>query len=222
MSKYKSYRDRVKASGETIQDAVIGTTKRQTTSFIMNSPSLKYVKLNDELITRPCIVSDKDSFDIRKFLFLPDTIINVGDYIHYDSFIYLATDRKRDEIYPELNGELCNESYKVAGGQTKQIIGYDEYTDRPKYSYIKEEYFVPCVMTTKSYSTADNSSIPLPDSSMIVKLPYIEGMYPKINAEFIHRGSQYQVTDVSYENVIASIGYVEIRLRWEANTNVSN
>lgn len=218
MSKYKSYRDRVKASGETIQDAVTDTTKRQTASFIMNSPSLKYVKLNDELITRPCIVSDKDSFDIRKFLFLPDTIINVGDYIHYDSFIYLATDRKRDEIYPELTGELCNESYRFVKAQTRQVVGYDDF-NRPIYDYIDEPYDIPCVMTTKSYSTADNSAIPMPDGSMILKLPYAEDMYPKKNDEFNHRDSQYQVTDVSFENVINGIGFVEVRLMWEADTS---
>jgi len=218
MSKYKSYRDRVKASGETLQDAVIGTTKRQMIDLIMNSTSRSDVKLNDGLELLPCIVSDKDSFDIRKFLFLPDTIINVGDYIHYDSFTYLATGRKRDEIYPELTGELCNETYRVLTGQIRTINGYNDF-GQPIYNYMDETKDVPCVMTNKSYSTADNSPIPLQDGSMIVKLPYIEGMYPKINEEFNNRGTQYQVTNVSYEHVLHEIGFVTVRLMVEADTS---
>lgn len=216
MSKYEAYRERVGASGTSVQDAVISTTKRQTVNFIMKSPSLKYVLLNDETEGKPCIVSDKESFNKRVFLFLPDTEINVGDYIHYDTFTYLATNRKRDNLYPELTGEVCNDMYKVLIGQTKVTIGRDDF-NRPIYDYISESRDVPCVMTTKTYSTADNSAIPLPDGAMIVKLPYLEGVYPKVNDEFKHRSGSYQVTDVSYENVINEVGYVEIRLALEVD-----
>jgi len=218
MSDFQAYRDRVNAMGNSIQESMINNSKNLTTEQIMNSPSLSYVKLNDGIDSLPCIVSDKDSFNKREFLFLPDSIINVGDYIHHDTFTYLATDRMRNEIYPELTGELCNETYRVKGGQTKQIVGHDEYTSKPIYDYIDEAFDVPCVMTTKTYSTADNSPIPLPDGAAIVKLPYIEGMIPKVNDEFDHRGSQYQVTNVSYTNVINEVGYIEIRLAIEVNT----
>jgi len=218
MSIYKSYRDRVTVSGTSMQDAVQGTTKRQQLNFIMNSPSLSYVKLNSGIENLPCIVSDKDSFNKREFLFLPDSIINVGDYIHYDTFTYLATDRNRNDIYPELTGELCNDTYKLTTGTIKTLVGHDDF-GKPIYDYMDQTENIPCVMTTKSYSTAENAPIPLPDGSMILKLPYTQGMYPNINDEFIHREIQYQVTDVLYENVIQEIGYVEVRLKTEVNTS---
>jgi hypothetical protein len=212
MSDFQAYRDRVNAMGNSIQESVINNSKQLTTEQMLNSPSLKYVKLNDGIESLPCIVSDEDSFNKREFLFVPDSIINVGDYIHHDTFTYLATDRNRDDIYPELTGELCNETYKIITGQTKQTVGTDDF-GRPIYDYIDEVDNVPCVMTTKIYSTIDNSAIPLPDGSMMIKLPYLVGTLPKVNDEFIHHESHYKVTTISYENVIADVGYVEIRLQ---------
>lgn len=215
MSKYKSYRDRVNANGNTLQDAVKNTTKRQTTDFILNSPSKRYVKLNNEIEDRPCIVSDKDSFNKRLFLFLPDSAINVGDYIHYDTFTYLATDRKRDEIYPELTGELCNEVYRIEN-IIKQVVGEDDF-GRPIYDEIDGSEFLPCVITTTTSNAEDNNPIQLPIGTAIARIPYIEGMIPKINEEYKTQTAQYQVKNVSYEHVVNGIGYLEILLRREVD-----
>lgn len=216
MSKYKSYKDRIGASGSTMQEALQASTKRQNLSFIQNSPSKSSVRLNEEVETRPCIVSNKESFNKRLFLFLPETIIKVGDYIHHDTFTYLATDANRDILYPELTGELCNEVFKVKGATSKVKVGEDGF-GRPIYDTIAEEHEFACVMTTKTYSTADNSAIPLPEGAMIVKIPYVEDVFPKQNDEFKIWGEDYQITDVSYINVIQGVGYVEIRLAREVD-----
>lgn len=216
MSKYKSYKDRIGASGSTMQEALQSSTKRQNHSFILNSPSKSNVMLNEEVETRPCIVSNKESFNKRLFLFLPETIVKVGDYIHHDTFTYLATDANRNDLYPELTGELCNEVFKVKGASSKVKVGTDSF-GRPIYETIAEEHELPCVMTTKTYSTADNSAIPLPEGAMIVKIPYIEDIAPKQNDEFKIWGEDYQITDVSYINVINGVGYVEIRLAREVD-----
>lgn len=216
MSAYKSYRDRIGVSGSTSQDALHKSTKRQNYNYILDSPSKSDVLLNEEVETRPCIVSNRESFNKRLFLFLPDTKVNIGDYIHYDTFTYLATDRNRDDIYPELTGELCNEVFKIKGNETRTIVGEDAF-GRPLYDYLTEEFDLPCVMTTKTYSTADNSAIPLPEGAMIVKIPYIENMTPNVNAEFKIWEEDYQITDVSYINVIHKVGYIEIRLAREVD-----
>lgn len=216
MSKYKSYRDRVGASGSSMQEALQESTKRQTHSFILNSPSKQLVTLNEDAAKHPCIVSNKESFNKRLFLFLPDTNINVGDYVHYDTFTYLATDRNRNDIYPELTGELCNETFKIAGNKVRTIVDYDDLK-RPIYEYIEESHELPCVMTTKTYSTADNSAIPLPEGAMIVRIPYIEDTLPKENDEFKIWGQDYQITDISYTDVINKVGFIEIRLAREVD-----
>lgn len=219
MSDYQFYLDRlgISAGVKTSQDAIRESTKRQNYSFILNSPSKSPVRLNDELEELPCIVSNKDSFNIRLFLFLPDTKVEVGDYVHHDTFTYLATDRNRNDIYPELTGELCNEMFRVKGLTVRQESEEVDDFGRPIYEDVSEEYDIPCVMTTKTYSTADNSAIPLPEGAMIVKIPYKEDMIPKQNDEFKIWGEDYQITDVSLVNVIHGIGYVEIRLAREVD-----
>lgn len=216
MSDFQAYRDRVNAMGNSIQESVINNSKQLTTEQILNSPSLKYVKLNDGTVDLPCIVSDKDSFNKREFLFVPDTIINVGDYIHYDTFTYLATDRNRDDIYPELTGELCNETFSFVNGTTRIPNGTDDF-GRPIYTDIEEIVSVPCVMTTKIYSTVDNSAIPMPDGAAMMRIPYVSTAIPKINENFTHRESQYTITTISYEYVLAETGFIEIRLQREVS-----
>lgn len=218
MSKYKSYRDRlgVPAGVRSSQDALRESTKRQNHSFITNSPSKSNVRLNDSIEEVPCIVSNKESFNKRLFLFLPDTQVQVGDYVHYDTFTYLATDRNRNDLYPELTGELCNETYKIEKG-IKTQVGVDDF-NRPIYEMIESPLFVPCVMTTKTYSLIDNSAIPLPDGAMILKLPYDPEGIPKVNETFRHRNAQFKVTTISYENVINEVGVIEVRLQREVNT----
>lgn len=217
MSDFKFYRDRLGVSGATMQESLVNSTKRQNQNYILNSPSKSDVRLNEEVETQPCIVSNKESFNKRLFLFLPDTDIKIGDYIHHDTFTYLATDRNRNEIYPELLGELCNETYKIEKS-SRHIVGYDDMK-RPIYDTIDASINLPCVMTTKTYSLVDNSPIPLPDGAMIVKLPYIETSIPKVNETFHHRDAQFKVTTISYENVINNVGVIEVRLQREVNNN---
>lgn len=215
MSIYDAYKARVGASGASMQDAVKNTTKRQAINYIMSSPTLSYIRLNDDVDLTPVVESDKETFQKRIYLFLPDTVINVGDYIHQsNNAIYLATDQDKDDIYPQLFGELCNEIFEMKVVGTKVIIGYDDFK-RPIYRTVGDlDLKIPCVMTTKVPSMIDNSPIPLPEGAMIIKIPYRVGQIPPINYVFKYRGNQnYKVTNVSEENVINGIGYVEIRLQ---------
>lgn len=217
MSKYKAYRDRVRATGSSLQDATLKVTKRKATTDLMSSPTLSYVRLNDDVDFTPTIASDKETFHKRTFLFVPESIINVGDYIHQtNNATYLAVDKDIDDfgIHPQLIGELCNETFKMKVAGTEVIIGYDEFK-RPMYRTVGEQNLkIPCVMTMKVPSMIDNSAIPLPEGAMIIKIPYKVGQIPPINYVFKYQDSlNYKVTNVSEENVINGIGYVEIRLQ---------
>lgn len=216
MSYFDAYKARVSPNGETMQDAIIGTTKRQAFNNIMNSPTLSYVRLNDDVNPVPVIASDKETFHKRVFLFVPDSVINVGDYIHQTgNATYLAVDKDQDDfgIHPQLIGELCNEVFEMKTDATRVIIGHNDF-GRPIYRDIgAQDLKIPCVLTTKIYSTVENSAIPLPDGAMIVRMPYIVDKIPKVNYVFSHRGNPYKVTTISYENVVNEIGFVEIRLQ---------
>lgn len=216
MTRYDAFRDRVKASGTSMQDATLKGTKRQAFNNIMNSPTLSYVRLNDDIDLTPVIASDKETFHKRVFLFVPDSVINVGDYVHQtDNATYLAVDKDIDDFgtYPQLIGELCNDVFILKTDATKVIVGYNDF-NRPIFREIgAQTHHVPCVLTTKIYSTVENSAVPLPDGSMIIRMTYNPLQIPKINYVFTHRENPYKVTTISYENVINEIGYIEIRLQ---------
>ncbi|WP_341323367.1 hypothetical protein NSQ62_07805 [Solibacillus sp. FSL H8-0523] len=215
MGEYDAYRNRINASGSSMQDAVYQASKRKIINDFLNSPTLSKVRLNSNLDYHSVIISDIETFYKRLILFLPETVLNVGDYVYHDDSIYLATDCKKYDLYPQLYVELCNETFVLTKEATKIIIGYDEFK-RPIYESTAPTVFrIPCVMSTKIYSIVDNSAIPLPDGAMMIKLPYNPQQIPKINYIITLRNAQYKVTTISYEKVINEVGYVDIRLQRE-------
>lgn len=218
MGKYDAYRNRVKANGSSFQENILDSTKKQQIQLMMNSPTLSYVKLNNETEDTPSIVSNVETFIKRRFLFLPDTEVNVGDFIVHKEYTYLATDATKIEIYPELFGELCDEKFKIVLGKTRTIVDYDDFK-RPIYDYVEDFIEVPCVTNTKIYSALSNSPIPLPAGAMIVKIPYSVDYKISINHRVKMKDAEYKVTDVKYDNVINEIGFIEINMQREVNKN---
>lgn len=215
MNDFETYRNRINASGSNMQNAIYEASKRKVINDLLNSPTLTEVHLNFQSTTYLAIVSDKETFHKRTVLFMPETIVNVGDYVLYDGFTYLATDCKRDMLYPQLYVELCNEKFPLIKEGTKTITGYDEFK-RPIYQTTSPTTIqIPCVMETKIYSIVDNSAIPLPDGAMMMKLPYNPDQIPKVNYIITVHNAQYKVTTVSFENVINNVGYIEMRLQRE-------
>lgn len=220
-----SYRKRVLASGNNIREATEFETKMSQISYIMDSPSRRDVIINmDELNLIPSIVSDIDTFNYRKFLFCPDMKVFQGDYICHDGFIYLATDQTTDPMFPQLFGRLCNFDFPIEIGEIEEKIG-----EKPNGEPIikkKIDYMIkPCVMTTKIYDSLGNAQVVLPEGSMSVYLPFIEGEpLPRQNQVINVEDAQYKVTELSYEEVLLfeglyRKGYIEVRLQRVLNTN---
>lgn len=227
---YESYRERLKANGGNVVDSTKLTTKRSQVKEITTSPLRADVYLNlDEADRHMCIPRDVNTYEIRKFLFTPDTKIYKGDYIGFDGFTYLVIGANTSDTHPLATAQLCNFNIPV---KTETVVNYSinsiverESNGRPIYPSQTITTTKPCVMTAKIYSTADNSSVPLPDGSMSVLLPYIANdPLPELNQKITYEQSQYKVTDLIYQNVVSfgevKKGYVEIRLQREANTNV--
>ena len=212
---FNSYRNRVHADGNTVKESVATSTKRQMVNYILDSPSLSYVFIDlEETLQIPSIVSDVRTFYERRFLFLPELTVNVGDYITHRDYTYLATNKVDNEIYPQLFGELCNTEFPISVEEIKIKVGVDA-VGRPIYKIEKVVIKKPCVMTDKIYSQANNSPIPLPDGAIIVKLPYSTetNHIPKINSIVDLYDNQYQVSTISMEYVIGDVGYIEVQLQ---------
>lgn len=212
---FKSYRNRVYADGKTVKESIDTSTKRQMVNYILDSPSLSYVFIDmEETLPIPSIVSDIRTFYERRFLFLPELTVNVGDYITNEKYTYLATNKVDNDIFPQLFGELCNTEYPISTEERKIKVDTDSF-GRPIYKTEKVVIKKPCVMTDKIYSQANNSPIPLPDGAIICKLPYSteENHIPEINSIVDLYQNQYQVSTVSMEYVINEIGYIEVQLQ---------
>ena len=203
------------ATGETPRESLEYSTKIQMVNYVLDSPSLKYVVIDmQETIPVPTIVTDIRTYRERKFLFLPDMNVNVGDYITYQNMTYLATDKVFSDIYPQLQGELCNVEFPIHTEERKVKVGTDAM-GRPIYKVENITILKPCVMTDKIYSQANNSPIPLPDGAIIVKLPYSSEVNhtPQVNATVVLGDYQYKVSLVSKEYVVNEVGYIEVQLQ---------
>lgn len=212
---FEAFRNRVQVDGSTNREALQNATKRVMANYMLDSPSLSYVSLGlENNIDIPAIVSDMDTFYVRKFLFLPETKVNIGDYLIHDGFTYLATDKIENDIYPQLIGEVCNIDFPIYTETKRTKVGVDAL-GKPIYKTDVISIIKPCVMDTKIYSQANNSPIPLPDGAMIIKLPYAieDNQTPKINSTVMIYKEQYKVTTISYENVIDNVGVIEVQLQ---------
>lgn len=220
---YQAFRDRLQVGGNNAGESLVNSTKRQATNLLLTSPTLSYITMGsnlEEMIEYPSIVSDKETFYERRFLFVPDTTTYLGDYIKHQDMFYLVVDKTYSDLYPQLFGELCNETMDFIVGQTKIRNGTDKF-GKPMFETIDKIESLPCVMSTKIYSTADNNAIPLPDGAMTMRIPYLndEKLIPKINQIINKKGSQFKVTTISYEKVLKigtdEHGYLEVRLQRE-------
>lgn len=220
-----SYRARVLSSGKNLQESVMFDTKMGQIDYILNSPSRRDVIINmDEVNKIPAVVSDMDTFKLRRFLFMPDMQIFMGDYICHDGFVYLATDQTTDEAFPQLIAQECNFDFPLEEKITKIKIK-EKPNGEPIYETIITYLVKPCVMTSNIYSTFGNSQVVLPEGSMMIYLPYAKhDPLPKINQIINTENAQYKVADLSFQHVhmfngTNRRGYIEVRLQRVLNTN---
>lgn len=219
---FNSYKARLQSLGNNKQTSERAITKISAKNKILNSPSLSKVYLEKQLVD--CIVSDKTNYEIRTFLFLPDTEIYKGNYIEHQEQTYITIDHTLDDIYPQSFSYLCNFNFPIKTEEIKTIVGYTEQ-GRPKYDTQKNVITKPCAFSNKEFSNIKNESVSLPNGNAIVYIQYSTNPEenPKINQEIKFREYKYKITDIRYDNILLfkgeEKGYLEIRLQREANSN---
>ena len=213
-----SYRKRVLSNGVTMAQASSMDSKIQQVDYILNSPSRSDVLVNiDESVSYPCIVSDTKTFQLRRFLFMPDTKVYMGDYICHDGFIYLVTDQTTDTIFPQCFAQVCNFDYPIKTVTSKVLIG--KKTDgSPNYKTETTTITKPAVLTENNYTVIDDNPIPLPDSTAKIYLPYYihDEIGFEINKTIKDRHAQFRIVDYVYGKVFpfngVDKGCLEIKL----------
>lgn len=221
---YESFKTRMRVTGVTPRDSSITATKQAQSQYILHSPDCKNVEINlDNTTSLPCIVSDKETYKVRRFLFLPNNKIYLGDYITVDGLNYLVTEHTLDDIYPQVIASHCNFDFPIRTIETKVRDG--SYSDgRPKWKIETTTITKPSAITSKIYSSSDNYAISSPNGITTAILPYSSTRedLPMLNDKIFIEESQYTVRDIKYENVFPidglKRGYVEIHLEKEAKS----
>lgn len=215
----ESYLARLNVNGGSIQGASDRNTKLTIERMINDSPSRSTVGLHSKDNLHLSIVSDIDTYERRRFLFHPDVKTYKGDYIYHDDFTYLITEHTIDDKMPQSIAMLCNYEFpvKYEDSESEVIVGY-QANGMPIWKTQKSTHTIPCVVTSKIYSQADNAVIALADGAMTAYLPYRphEPM-PERDQQVVVHDSQYYVVDIIKTNILKfsgiDRGYLELRLQ---------
>ena len=210
---YESYKARIGSYGGNAQESMSNITKHSQRQMILNSPTRKTVRVNDNVDAQYCIVSDIKTYLERSFLFLPDFIINTGDYIHYKDYTYLVTDSKDSDEFPEGITKLCNAIFPLSGTVTKIQTGINEY-DEPTYSYTDSEpTLLPCVAEYTIHSDKTIEAINLPEGQILITIPYTEHEQIADGEEFTVYNTKYQIIGVDFtkSNIANKVGIIKIK-----------
>lgn len=211
---YEAFRRRMNSYGGDIQKATSNISKISAVNQIMYSPNRKTVNI-DTLDSKDeyCIVQDIDHMKIRKFLFLPDTNIQRGNYIHHEGYIYLATEQYTTEEYPQVNAEICTADFAYELDRQDAIIGYDNL-GRPIYPPDDSlSITLPCIVKFNDASTAiadANEPINLLDNIITVTIPYGKINNIKYDSVFPIFGDDYRVIRIDPSQSIDGVGLLKI------------
>lgn len=214
---FSAYVERLEASGSSLAESTKNISKSQAYNNIINSPFLEYVTFNSSEDEQPCIVSSHKTHKIKRFLFTPKTPTSLGTLVHYKDAIYLATEIKDNEIYPEVFGTLCTETFPVYVGE--EIVETVDNFGKKIYKKEKIIESVPCVADTKIYSSLDNSMLPLPTGAISVFIQHKDEYEIEVNQRFEMFGSEYSITTVSKSNIVNNSGFIEIYGQRVVNSN---
>lgn len=211
---YDTFRRRMNSYGGNIQNTTSNITKISARNQIFNSPNRKEVFI-DELDSdvQYCLVNDVENMKIRRFLFLPDTKIHRGNYIHHEGNVYLATEQYTTEEYPQVKAEICSAEFSYELDKEEIIIGYDDM-GRPIYpTDDAKSITLPCIVKMNDASTAiadANFPVNMLANILTVTIPYGKVNNIKYDSKFPMFGDVYRVIRIDPSNSINGVGLLKI------------
>ena len=211
---YDTFRRRMNSYGGNIQNTTSNISKISARNQILNSPNRKQVFIDDiNSEAQYCLVNDVENMKIRRFLFLPDTKIHRGNYIHHEGLVYLATEQYTTEEYPQVKAEVCSAEFSYDLDEEEVIIGYDDM-NRPIYSPDeKKSISLPCIVKMNDASTAiadANFPVNMLANILTVTIPYGKVDNIKYDSKFPMFGDVYRVIRIDPSNSINGVGLLKI------------
>lgn len=143
--------------GNSESDAIVNSTFELANKEFSNSPTFNVVKVNG--IETDSRILDGKTGSIKKMLLRPRSIVNVGDYVHYNSMFWLVFDFNGKEISPKATIQACNEVMKW-----KDVNG----------NIIEYPTLATATRNTKFDITSDRMQVEMLQAGIYAYLPYNE------------------------------------------------
>jgi hypothetical protein len=177
------------------------------------------VQLQDiNAITRSSNVSLVQN--VLKFMILkPNKSVNIGDMVELEGKFWMVTDYVSDNpLFPRAKIGKCNYTLHLKTGETKTIIGYDNFK-RPQYDIQPTFTDIQSILQTSVSNISLNNTINLPQGQVLVTVQYNElAKNIKENDEFDIYNRQYKVVGLDYSNIVQGIGCLAIVAERVVNT----
>jgi hypothetical protein len=123
-----------------------------------------------------------------------------------------------NKLFPKAKIEICNFELQVKTGETKTLLGYDDfkapvYDVQPTYSTMQS------VLKNTIGNITLNSEINLPSERMLITITYNDtSKLIKENDEFDMYGRQYKVVGIDFSNVYSDKGIITLTTERVTNT----
>lgn len=204
------YNYRRRLSNDNAMGEMTNTTKAFVENTFHDAPNFKEVFLNG-YETDARIDTENDSNQLS-ILFRPNTKVNKGDIINFDTTHWLVNNTNDNPIFPTAYVDLCNE----------WLRWIDD-------SDISKVY--PAVVISKKYDLNQDEQIIIAENTLTIRIPYNN------DTKKIKHLQRFIINDIPYEihgidaisNVNLGIGYIELKAEQslleasdDLNTDIAN
>jgi hypothetical protein len=164
-------------------------------------------------------------FGIKFARFKPNVVLNLGEIIgipndDQSTYTYwMVVDfTSENKLFPKAKIEICNFELQVKTGETKTLLGYDDFK-APVYDIQPTYATMQSVLKNTIGNIALNSEINLPSERMLISIAYNDtSKLIKENDEFDMYGRQYKVVGIDFSNVYSDKGIITLTTERVTNT----
>lgn len=143
--------------GSKESDAILNSTFELVNREFSNSPTFNVVKVNG--IETDARILDGKTGLIKSMLLRPKALVNVGDYVEYNSMLWLVFDFNGETISPKATLQACNEIMKW-----KDVNG----------NIVQYPTLATATRNTKFDITSDKMQVEMLQAGIYAYLPYNE------------------------------------------------
>jgi hypothetical protein len=226
MSYLDDYMARINVTGNTIKDSQFHSSSKFIESTFADSPFYKVAKWNgSDLEVRLLDVNSITrsnqimpvQYGIKFALFKPNIVMDLGEIVEIpndDQSVYtswMVVDfTSENNLFPKAKIEICNFELQVKTGETKTLLGYDDFK-RPVYDVQPTYVNMQAILKNTIGSISLNSEINLPSERMLISIKYDDtAKLIKENDTFDMYGREYKVVGIDFSNVFNNKGVITL------------